>query len=253
MKHEPDPLSALPSASHSHSPDILISYDCVEQDIVVAGVQFRLLKVRDTNALVDAIDRDTFAEDERLPYWADIWTSSEELARWCLQDGELEGKRVLELGCGLGLAGIAAAKAGAFVTFSDYEVDALTFAKGNAARNLPAEVVATHVQFLELDWRTPPRLDPFDVILAADVVYERRNFLPLMDAIAKLLAPDGTAVFTEPGRSIGERFVELLREQFPVTIARQAVELNGRLSEVVRAEIVHPKHFSCSGNAGTVI
>lgn len=213
-------------------------YDVVEIEFRVAGTTFSLLKVRDTNALVDAINPQTFADDERLPYWADVWTSSLELARWCLEEADMRGKRVLELGCGLGLVGIAAAHAGAIVTLSDYEQDALNFSRHNLMRNLSEEILSTNCNVIQLDWRHPPPLEPFDLILAADVVYERRMFAPLIDLLRRLLAPDGYAVVTEPGRSIGESFFALIQEEgFHLTTTACRTRLNGKTSRVVRATI----------------
>lgn len=216
-------------------------FEVVEKEFTVAGSIFSLLKVGDTNKLVDAIDPADFAGDERLPYWADVWTSSVSLAEWCLRNETLSGKRVLELGCGLGLSGIAAAKVGAFVTFSDYEPDALAFAQYNARRNLTPETVASHIQFFQLDWRDVPSLEPFDVILAADVVYERRNFFPLIDVLTRLLSPQGTAVFAEPCRSIGEHFFNLLKEEgFSLAISKSDLELEGRSRGVRQVMISLP-------------
>lgn len=232
--------------SLQRSPDdprelLSLKFDLTEKDIVVSTTRFSLLKVCDTNKLIDAIDPRTFDEDERLPYWADLWTSSLELARWCLEDADIKGKRVLELGCGLGLAAIAAAKAGAIVTFSDYEHDALDFARYNAARNLPEEILSSRIVFLELDWRDLPSLEKFDIIIAADVVYERRNFFPLIDVLTRSLAPSGFAVFTEPGRSIGEHFFNLLREEdFRLEASIHGVTLDGKTSDVMRAIITIP-------------
>lgn len=218
-------------------------FDVVEKQIFVAGRTFTMLKVRDTNKLVDSIDPQVFSVDERLPYWADIWTSAFELARYCLTEIDLRNKRVLELGCGLGLAGIAAAKVGANIVFSDYEQDALDFARYNAKRNLPEEIANYHTRFINLDWRrvdaeslAPP--EKFDMILAADVVYERRNFFPLMDVLQRHLEPTGVAVFTEPGRTIGEQFFKLLQEtDFDLSIAECKVELDGKTTDVRRAAI----------------
>jgi predicted nicotinamide N-methyase len=214
------------------------TYDIVEMDLIVCATSFHMLKVRDTNELIDAIAPSAFAEDERFPYWAEIWTSSLDLACWCLEGSSIQGKRVLELGCGLGLAGIAAAKAGAFVTFSDYEPDALTFARCNAMKNLPAETFSRNVEFVQLDWRALHSLEKFDVIIAADVVYERRNFFPLMNVLITCLAQEGFAVFTEPGRAIGELFFTLLKEEdFLLEETRHHVQLNGTAHEVKRVII----------------
>lgn len=246
----------LPSVQQSAAPStqsldnlrrhLSTSFDLVERNIFIGSTTFSILKVRDTNKLIDAINPEAFAEDERFPYWADIWTSSLELARWCLEDGDVKGKRVLELGCGLGLAGIAAAKAGAIVTLSDYEHAALDFARYNAQKNLSEEIAASNIRFLRLDWRSErqsllPAPEKFDMIIAADVVYERRNFFPLVDVLTKLLAPSGSAVFTEPGRSIGEHFFNLLNEEgFHLAMSNHNVELDGKASDVIRVTIKTP-------------
>lgn len=213
----------------------------IEKEVLVADRLFRLLKVRDTNALVDSINPETFAVDERLPYWADLWTSSVELARACMVDLHVESKRLLDLGCGLGLAGIAAAHAGARVTFSDYEPDALDFCRCNAERNLSPRTFANNVTFMHLDWRQLPALEKFDMILGADVVYDRKNFFPLINVFQSLLKPDGIGVLTEPGRSIGEHFFTMLREYgFLLTRSKHEVALDGKSSEVIRAIIAKP-------------
>jgi predicted nicotinamide N-methyase len=213
-------------------------YDLAVEELLIAGSTFSLVKVRDTNRLVDAIDPETFADDERLPYWAELWSSSLELARWCLEEPGMGGMRVLELGCGLGLAGIAAAKAGAVVTLSDYEQDALDFARCNAMMNLAEEICTTHVSFMHLDWRAVPPLEPFDLIIAADIVYERRSFFPLVDLLRQLLRHRGRAVFTEPCRSIGERFFGLLTEEgFHLTATESTHHLNGKEGMVRRVLI----------------
>ncbi len=225
------------SLAQLHS-SLALRFDIAEEEVRVAGTAFTILRVRDTNALVDALRPEEFAMDERLPYWADIWTSSLELARFCLTEADMKGKRVLELGSGLGLGGVAAAKAGAYVTLSDYEEDALDFARYNCARNLPADVLERCVQFLHLDWRQVPLIGPFDLIIAADVVYERRNFFPLADMLTRMLKPGGHAVLTEPGRTIGDHFFELLREEgFDLTVTNHVVERNGKQSEVRRVMI----------------
>ncbi len=241
----------LPSSSHQHtqggslhSPleSLSARFKVVGKQIHVGNELFSILKVRDTNELLDTIEPHDFSIDERLPYWADIWTSAIELARYSLEEAGLNGKDVLELGCGLGLAGIAAAKGGGNVVLSDYEDDALDFARYNAQKNLSPEIVNSRTRFINLDWRhidkSLPPAKKFDMIIAADVVYERRNFFPLMDVLQQRLKPTGVAVFTEPGRSIGDHFLNLLREaEFGLTVTECKVELDGKASDVRRIVI----------------
>lgn len=241
-------MNTLPSfAGFQHPPHtseqllarLAARYDVAEKRISVGGSDLLLLCVRDTNLLVDAIDPATFAADERLPYWADLWASSLGLAEWCLTSRALRDRKVLELGCGLGLAGIAAALAGASVLLTDYEDDALAFARCNAMRNLPPDVFAGCVQFQRLDWRNPAALDKVDVVIAADVVYERRNFSPLLSLIGQVLLPGGAAVFADPDRSIGREFLDAAGRTCTVSTGTRTVTLNGTVSTIVLATL-HP-------------
>lgn len=180
-------------------------YDVVVRDTPVNGWSCKLLSVRDTNALLEQIDPTAFSHDERLPYWAEVWTSSVVLAERCIASGEFAGQTVLELGCGLGLAGIAAAKSGATVMMTDYESDALDFARFNSATNLTTDELS-RVSIRHMDWRTPDLSSCVSRIIGADVVYERGNFKPLQDILMRYLPRDGYALFADPGRSIAADF-----------------------------------------------
>lgn len=199
--------TAPPAIQESLYAQITSRYETVSERIPVGDTAFQLLMVGDTNQLLDAIDPASFALDERLPYWAELWSSSLELARFCMQEGSVRGERVLDLGCGLGLAGIAAAAAGGIVTLTDYELDALLFARYNALVNLSSEVVRTGLFFRHLDWREPLGLDRYDTIIGADILYERKTFLPLVDLFRVALRPGGRVILTDPGRSIGNDFI----------------------------------------------
>ena len=97
----------------------------------------KLKQVADVEKLVDEITDDEFNQDERLPYWAEVWPSAMALAEYILSNqNEFRHKNALELGCGIGLVGIAATLAAANVTFSDYEKDALNFTENNYFLNL---------------------------------------------------------------------------------------------------------------------
>lgn len=216
-------------------------YDLTEHSVSLPSGDLRLLGVRDTNALVDALDPASFALDERLPYWADLWASSVALARWCESPaGVRPGEEVLELGCGLGLAGIAAARAGGRVTLTDYEEDALLFARANLERNLQPGLPAPRV--LHFDWRSNSAPARASLVLAADVAYERRMLLPLVETITRCLLPGGRAAVAEPGRSVGGTFFAIAEEQgYAVTRSSAVVPWRGREQEVILALLTPPE------------
>jgi predicted nicotinamide N-methyase len=162
----------------------------------------------DLDTLLEEIDPVTFAADERLPYWAELWPSSVALARYAAQYLDLQGRQVLELGCGLGLVSVVAALQGARVLCTDYEADALAFARHNVRCN-----ASQRVGFRLVDWRQPALRRRYDYILASDVIYEARNFGPLVAILQRFLARGGDAVFAEPGRPNAIPFFALLRQR----------------------------------------
>ena len=128
----------------------------------------------------DLLDEEAFEHDEFLPYWAELWPAASALARALPAD--LRGVRIVELGCGLGVPSLVAAARGAEVVATDWASDAIDLLRQNAERN---NVV---LQARVWDWRTPWD-EQFDLALAADVLYERRNVEPLVRALQSL-APE---------------------------------------------------------------
>jgi predicted nicotinamide N-methyase len=187
---------------------LLQRYETMEVALPFPGREVCITKIADLEVLLDAIDPVTFAEDERLPYWAELWPSAVGLARYVMQHLDLSGQYVLELGCGLGLVGVAAALRGARVLCTDYEPDALAFARHNARRNTCQQVC-----FRLVDWRRPALRRRYAYILASDVIYEARNFAPLATLLQRFLARGGTAVFADPGRLNAVPFFALLRQR----------------------------------------
>ncbi len=161
--------------------------------VTVAGVRLELLRPESPETL---LDEEAFAVDEFLPYWAELWPAARALAD-ALPD--VREARVVELGCGLGLPSLVAAAKGAMVTATDWSPDAIDLVRTNAARNnvtLTAEV---------WDWRTPCG-ERFDLALAADVLYERRNVEPVLARLREL-APE--ALVALAGRPYEEEFLRL--------------------------------------------
>jgi len=175
---------------------------------------------RDSEALLDEEAFD--ARDEYLPYWAELWPSAIALARAVARRG-LSGRRVLELGCGLGLPGLAAAVGGARVTLTDWAPEAVVAARDNAGRNGVA------VEALVCDWRAPEAVvarAPWDLVLLADVLYEERNVAPLLDLLPRL---GGEVLLADPDRATAAPFLAAAAERWTVTTTRDDRVLVHRL------------------------
>jgi SAM-dependent methyltransferase len=177
--------------------------------VTIAGGAYELLAPdRPERLLDDPRVRARFEADEYLPYWGTVWpaalTLAEVVAGW--GPAGVSSPTVLELGCGLGLVGAVAARLGYSVVGSDYDEDALAFARANAERN-----GATTLRVRSIDWRqTYADLRP-ERIVGADVLYERRNLEPVVGFTARHLAPGGFALLSDPWRGTADPFPEVAR------------------------------------------
>ena len=137
------------------------------------------------------------------PYWADIWPAAVALGRRLLTM-PLAGERVLEIGAGVGLAGLAAARAGASVLLTDREPIALEIVRRNAALN------DLSVETAILDWFENPPEASFDWIIGADILYERQQAEPVARLLARLLDGGGRALIADPERPFQDLFLQTL-------------------------------------------
>lgn len=104
-------------------------------------------------------------DDSPAPYWAYPWAGGLALARYFSEQPEtVAGKRVLDLGAGSGLVGIAAAKAGAVVSAAEIDPN------GQAAIGLNAAANGVAIAIVDLDIAGAAP-SGFDMITAGDVFY----------------------------------------------------------------------------------
>lgn len=158
---------------------------------------------------MDLLLAQDFDDDEQAfpPYWAELWPSGVELALAVARAAPF-GRAVLEIGCGLGLPSVAAALAGARVLATDRSPDAVAFAAHNA-RLSGAEVETAAVSWTPGDVLV--ERGPWDLVLAADVLYSDRNVGELIDLLPRLLAGGGEIWIADPGRPQAAGFATAAR------------------------------------------
>ena len=179
-------------------------------EVEVEGRVWLLDRAADMEALWDAMDDADLDDDERLPYWAEVWPASVLLGRHILRNQDmLKGKPCLDLGCGLGLTGMIASSIGAQVVAFDYELPAVRFAHHNAQLNDVPQPL-----WMLMDWRQPAlQRGAFDFIWGGDVLYEKRFFEPLIQLFRHALAPGGKIWIGEPVRTVSRPVWDELRDE----------------------------------------
>jgi predicted nicotinamide N-methyase len=173
----------------------------VAEVIALPGGEIELTRPRDAEAL---LSEESFERDEFVPYWAELWGSAVALAH-DLSLRALRGRRTLELGCGLGLPSIAAARAGGRVLATDWSRDAVLATRANAERN------GVRLEAIECSWTSPAPIverAPWDLVIASDVLYERSNAELLVGLLRRLVSEHGLVLIADPGRPAAEGFFE---------------------------------------------
>lgn len=173
--------------------------DLVLEPVSVGGRTLELLRPRDSEAL---LHEHAFEHEEYLPYWAELWPSALALADAVAGAGANLGP-VHELGCGLGVPALVAALAGADVLATDWSPAAVQLLRRNADRCGAALHVRRWSWTESADALGPAR----PLVLAADVLYERRNGPQLLRVLPGLVADGGEAWIADPGRAPAADFL----------------------------------------------
>jgi len=196
-------------------------FETITEPVRVGGLSLSFTRVANPNRVLDQVAeeedrRDKLAgkrrdgEELHLPYWAELWDSSLAIIDFLAETlpqrfDDVSQLSVLDLGCGMGLTGTVAAALGARVLFGDLEPDALLFARLNS---LP---FADRIRTRRLNWQKARLTEQFDVIIGADILYDKTQWQFLEPFWRGHLKPTGQVLLGEPGRQTGEMFLDWIK------------------------------------------
>jgi predicted nicotinamide N-methyase len=173
-----------------------------EQEFNCAGHNWSVLLPADADEFLNELDSRSPANEPDV-YWAKLWPPAMTMSSLISQFKRPGTTTALELGCGIGIVGLAALAAGWQLTFSDYVPMAVEVALANAERN-----GYSAVRGFVLDWKQPTS-EQFDVLLGSDILYDKNNHAPLVNVLETMMRPDGIAWIGDAGRYHVSSFIEL--------------------------------------------
>jgi predicted nicotinamide N-methyase len=186
------------------------------------GHDYRIRALSDLQQFADPQGRAERAgiSSAQWSLFGQVWPAGRVLAQ-AMSGFDIAGKRILELGCGLGLASLVLQRRQADITASDHHPLAEEFLTYNAALNgmsTPA--------YLDLAWTLPqPNLGRFDLIIGSDLLYERGHAEQLATLVANHAHPAAEVLITDPGRGNSGAFTTALaRQGFAVDEVRSAFD-----------------------------
>jgi predicted nicotinamide N-methyase len=194
-------------------------FETITEPVRVGAMHFDFTRVADPNRVLDQVAeeedrRDKLAgkrrdgEELHLPYWAELWDSSLAIIEFLaemLPRFDVPKLSVLDLGCGMGLTGTVAAALGARVMFADLEPEALLFARLNAIE------FEDRIRTRRLNWQKARLTEQFDLIIGADILYDKTQWTFLEPFWRGHLKRGGSVLLGEPGRQTGDMFLDWIK------------------------------------------
>jgi 2-polyprenyl-3-methyl-5-hydroxy-6-metoxy-1,4-benzoquinol methylase len=231
-------VNDLTAAHHRLLARIHRRYRTLTEPITIGGRTYPFTRIADPNRVLDEVA----AEEDRiervsgtrkngdylhLPYWAELWDSALGMGELLIRrfgegmEDETRGQgdkvtrggngpsscRILDLGCGMGFPGMIAASLGCPVLFADLESPALLFAKLNSLGCYPP------TRTRQLNWQNAQLGERFNLILGADILYERKQWDFLEPFWRAHLSLGGAVILGEPGRQTGDNFPAWIRSR----------------------------------------
>ena len=186
-------------------------YNTYPTEIGIAGKRLKFLQANEIEGALDGVCLGESGSAE-FPFWLKIWEASVVLANFLSHIPQDDNKEWLEVGAGMGVAGVFAAAFGHRITITDHNEDAIKFARANATLN-----GLENIEFALLDWTLPTVVHQYDYIIGSEVIYKEDLFEPLMQVFKSLLLPGGTIFLAgDVRRKSPLKFFDMLRRDFEI-------------------------------------
>jgi len=187
-----DRISTLATAPDTRLDDLLAlaatRFQVHFEPLRLGDMAIDVLQITDLSAHIDRLmARATGQQKLNLPFWAKIWPASFPMSLLLTRMDPASGPRLLEIGAGVGLCGLVAARRGFAAAISDIEPEALLFIRASILKN-GLEATARAVR---LDFMAGRLEERFDTVMASEALYIPDSHEPLVDCLKTHLAPGG--------------------------------------------------------------
>jgi len=182
-------------------------------ELVINGRRFQILLPKDLHRFLNPDD-----VMQEFPLWAKIWPASWVLAGYLAEIPVAEDKRFLEIGGGVGLVSIVAAAFGHDIRMTEYNPDALQFARANALIN-----GCPQLDIRELDWNRPRLSGQFDYIVASEVSYREADIQPLQMLLKNSLRAGGEVILAGEMRKLSKDVYKALETLFNIRVLKRTL------------------------------
>lgn len=188
-------------------------YDVKTTEFSVSGKKYQFFVPRNIEGFINP--EDLF---QNFPLWAKIWEATAVLAHHLSVLPPDPDKTMLEIGAGMGVAGICAASFGHAITITEYNDNALDFARANASLN-----GIDTIDIRKLDWNAPALSGKFDYITGSEIIFKEQDIMGLFFLFQRYLKPGGTIILAENMRKTTLSFYEKMEKHYTIRMKKHAI------------------------------
>ena len=214
------------------------TYDTQTVDLAIGGRPFRFHVPRTIERFIDPDD-----PLRNFPLWSKIWEASLLLASKMATRKVCPGEHLIELGAGLGVAGLAAAAFGHNITITEYDPHALAFLEATRLEN---QCYTARIR--RLDWHHQDLAERFDVILGSELIYKESDFMIMRTLFQSLLKPGGEVLLAGEMRQTNKAFLDCMQSAFHIQIAQQTLRSESQTIPLLLIRMVPKNGARIQGN-----
>ncbi|MEA9355478.1 methyltransferase domain-containing protein [Bacteriovorax sp. PP10] len=180
-------------------------------------LNLEMTTIRDLDESIDILcehfgeeDQDQSLAEEHCPYFGVMWEAGIGLSQFLTRE-MCEGKKILEIGCGLALPSFIATRFGGNVIATDFHADVPLFLQENQEKN------KINFEYQVMNWRneierTKTSLGLFDLVIGSDILYESQHADQVAEALIAFLKPGGKILLSDPGRAYVQKFISAMQK-----------------------------------------
>lgn len=208
-------------------------FDVESHDLTIRGRKFYYFLPRSIEPFIDI----NFPLKD-FPLWAKVWPSSMVLADFMASQPVDPEKRILEIGAGIGISGIAASAFGHNITITEYNTDAMEFARANAFINGFPDIPV-----VPMNWTKPQSTGRYDMIIGSEVIFREEDFAPIQKLFQSVLKHDGEIILVSEIRKPVLGFYHKMQEFFELKVQQKVLRSENEKIKIILCRM-KPNPFS---------
>lgn len=210
------------------------TYQIETHEAVVRGRKFSYFLPRSLEPFIDLS-----SPMNNFPLWAKVWPASMVLADFMAEQVVDPEKKIIEIGSGIGLVGIAASAFGHNMSITEHNNDAMEFARANAFINGFPDI-----PIFSMNWNEPSLMIQYDQIVGSEIIFRQEDFMPIQKLFQSILKPGGQVILVSEIRKPVLGFYQKIKDVFDLKFQQKTLRSENEEIRIILCSIKPKSVFS---------